>query len=60
MNGIRRLDVSLRDRTSFAVGGEAAEFNVPAPCDGVAMAHDGMRFVDQSRGQRSTSEIGAG
>jgi dihydroxy-acid dehydratase len=28
-----------------AAGGECAEFNVPAPCDGVAMAHDGMRFV---------------
>jgi dihydroxy-acid dehydratase len=26
-------------------GGEYAEFNVPAPCDGVAMAHDGMRYV---------------
>ena len=29
----------------LAAGGEVAEFNVPAPCDGVAMAHDGMRFV---------------
>lgn len=29
----------------LAAGGEAAEFNVPAPCDGIAMAHDGMRFV---------------
>ncbi len=29
----------------IAAGGEAAEFNVPAPCDGVAMAHDGMRYV---------------
>src|SRR5690554_3147409 len=29
----------------IAAGGEAAEFNVPAPCDGMAMAHDGMRFV---------------
>lgn len=29
----------------LAGGGECAEFNVPAPCDGVAMAHDGMRFV---------------
>ena len=29
----------------LAAGGEAAEFNVPAPCDGVAMAHDGMRYV---------------
>jgi len=29
----------------IAAGGEAAEFNVPAPCDGIAMAHDGMRFV---------------
>lgn len=26
-------------------GGQAAEFNVPAPCDGVAMGHDGMRYV---------------
>ncbi|RRJ83273.1 dihydroxy-acid dehydratase [Aestuariirhabdus litorea] len=26
-------------------GGEYAEFNVPAPCDGIAMAHDGMRYV---------------
>jgi len=29
----------------LAAGGECAEFNVPAPCDGIAMAHDGMRFV---------------
>ena len=29
----------------IANGGECSEFNVPAPCDGVAMAHDGMRFV---------------
>ncbi|MGD9942334.1 MAG: dihydroxy-acid dehydratase [Burkholderiaceae bacterium] len=29
----------------IAAGGESAEFNVPAPCDGVAMAHDGMRYV---------------
>lgn len=29
----------------LAAGGECAEFNVPAPCDGVAMAHDGMRFI---------------
>lgn len=29
----------------LAAGGECAEFNVPAPCDGVAMAHDGMRYV---------------
>ena len=26
-------------------GGECAEFNVPAPCDGISMAHDGMRYV---------------
>ena len=26
-------------------GGEYAEFNVPAPCDGISMAHDGMRYV---------------
>lgn len=29
----------------LAAGGEAAEFNVPAPCDGIAMAHDGMRYI---------------
>ncbi|GGO88888.1 dihydroxy-acid dehydratase [Marinobacterium nitratireducens] len=29
----------------LAEGGEYAEFNVPAPCDGIAMAHDGMRYV---------------
>ncbi len=29
----------------IAAGGEAAEFNIPAPCDGIAMAHDGMRYV---------------
>jgi dihydroxy-acid dehydratase len=28
-----------------AAGGIAAEFNVPAPCDGVAMGHDGMHYV---------------
>lgn len=26
-------------------GGECVEFNVPAPCDGMAMGHDGMRFI---------------
>jgi len=26
-------------------GGQVVEFNVPAPCDGMAMGHDGMRFV---------------
>ncbi len=29
----------------IAAGGIAAEFNVPAPCDGVAMGHDGMHYV---------------
>jgi dihydroxy-acid dehydratase len=29
----------------IAAGGIAVEFNVPAPCDGVAMGHDGMRYV---------------
>jgi dihydroxy-acid dehydratase len=29
----------------IAAGGECAEFNVPAPCDGIAMAHDGMRYI---------------
>ncbi|MBV7257380.1 dihydroxy-acid dehydratase [Pacificimonas sp. WHA3] len=29
----------------LAAGGEAFEFNVPAPCDGVAMGHDGMNYV---------------
>jgi dihydroxy-acid dehydratase len=28
-----------------AAGGIAIEFNVPAPCDGVAMGHEGMRYV---------------
>jgi dihydroxy-acid dehydratase len=28
-----------------AAGGLAVEFNVPAPCDGVAMGHDGMHYV---------------
>lgn len=28
-----------------AAGGLAFEFNVPAPCDGVAMGHDGMHYV---------------
>lgn len=35
----------------IAAGGECAEFNVPAPCDGIAMAHDGMRFVLAQRDQ---------
>jgi dihydroxy-acid dehydratase len=39
-----RLAAKVREGI-LAAGGEAAEFNVPAPCDGVAMAHDGMRFV---------------
>ena len=39
-----RLGARVRDGV-LAAGGECAEFNVPAPCDGVAMAHDGMRFV---------------
>jgi dihydroxy-acid dehydratase len=39
-----RLASKVRDGV-LAGGGECAEFNVPAPCDGVAMAHDGMRFV---------------
>jgi dihydroxy-acid dehydratase len=39
-----RLAAKVRDGV-LAAGGECAEFNVPAPCDGVAMAHDGMRFV---------------
>jgi dihydroxy-acid dehydratase len=29
----------------IAAGGIAVEFNVPAPCDGVAMGHEGMRYV---------------
>jgi dihydroxy-acid dehydratase len=29
----------------IAAGGIAVEFNVPAPCDGVAMGHDGMHYV---------------
>lgn len=39
-----KLARKVRDGV-LAAGGECAEFNVPAPCDGVAMAHDGMRFV---------------
>ncbi len=39
-----KLAKKVRDGV-LAAGGECAEFNVPAPCDGVAMAHDGMRFV---------------
>jgi len=39
-----RLGRKVKDGI-LAAGGECAEFNVPAPCDGVAMAHDGMRFV---------------
>jgi len=41
---LNRLGARVRDGV-LAAGGECAEFNVPAPCDGVAMAHDGMRFV---------------
>ncbi len=41
---LNMLAARVRDGI-IAAGGEAAEFNVPAPCDGVAMAHDGMRFV---------------
>ena len=41
---LNRLAAKVRDGV-LAAGGECAEFNVPAPCDGVAMAHDGMRFV---------------
>ncbi|UTW12017.1 dihydroxy-acid dehydratase [Marinobacterium rhizophilum] len=29
----------------LAGGGECAEFNVPAPCDGISMAHEGMNYV---------------
>jgi dihydroxy-acid dehydratase len=29
----------------LSAGGIAVEFNVPAPCDGVAMGHEGMRYV---------------
>jgi len=41
---LNRLAQKVHDGV-LAAGGECAEFNVPAPCDGVAMAHDGMRFV---------------
>lgn len=41
---LNRLAQKVRDGV-LSAGGECAEFNVPAPCDGVAMAHDGMRFV---------------
>ena len=29
----------------LTAGGRVVEFNVPAPCDGVAMGHDGMRYI---------------
>ncbi|MBL4639686.1 MAG: dihydroxy-acid dehydratase [Kordiimonadaceae bacterium] len=38
----------LADRVKagvLAAGGEVVEFNVPAPCDGIAMGHDGMRYI---------------
>ena len=41
---LNRLAQKVHDGI-LAAGGECAEFNVPAPCDGVAMTHDGMRFV---------------
>jgi dihydroxy-acid dehydratase len=41
---LNRLAQKVHDGI-LAAGGECSEFNVPAPCDGVAMAHDGMRFV---------------
>jgi dihydroxy-acid dehydratase len=41
---LNKLAQKVRDGV-LSAGGECAEFNVPAPCDGVAMAHDGMRFV---------------
>jgi len=39
-----RLAVKVKEGI-IAAGGECAEFNVPAPCDGLAMAHDGMRYI---------------
>lgn len=41
---LNRLGAKVKEGI-IAAGGECAEFNVPAPCDGIAMAHDGMRYV---------------
>lgn len=41
---LARLAQSVKEGVHKA-GGECVEFNVPAPCDGMAMGHDGMRYV---------------
>jgi dihydroxy-acid dehydratase len=38
------LGQRVKDGVHMA-GGMVVEFNVPAPCDGVAMGHEGMRYV---------------
>jgi dihydroxy-acid dehydratase len=43
-NHLNRLADKVKEGI-LVEGGEYAEFNVPAPCDGIAMAHDGMRYV---------------
>lgn len=43
-NHLGKLGEKVKEGILIA-GGEFAEFNVPAPCDGIAMAHDGMRYV---------------
>ncbi len=43
-NHLNRLGDKVKEGI-LVEGGEYAEFNVPAPCDGIAMAHDGMRYV---------------
>ena len=43
-NHLDRLGAKVKEGI-LVEGGEYAEFNVPAPCDGIAMAHDGMRYV---------------
>ena len=41
---LRTLAERVKEGVS-AAGGLAYEFNVPAPCDGMAEGHEGMRFI---------------
>ncbi|WP_206606275.1 dihydroxy-acid dehydratase [Steroidobacter cummioxidans] len=41
---LRTLGEKVKEGVLMA-GGQVVEFNVPAPCDGMAMGHDGMRYV---------------
>lgn len=41
---LRTLGEKVKEGVLIA-GGQVVEFNVPAPCDGMAMGHDGMRYV---------------